>query len=138
MVKNLVPSRRCGFNAWVGKIFWERKWQLTPIFPSGKSHGQRRLAGYSPWGCKESNMTGRLLFSPTRCNSMDCSMPGFPVIHHLLESIESVMPSSRLILCCPLLLLPPIPPSIRVFSNESTLRNPCSKGYKEVLKIFES
>ena len=37
-------------------------------------------------------------------------------------SIESVMPSNHLILCCPLLLLPPIPPSIRVFSNESTLR----------------
>ena len=39
-----------------------------------------------------------------------------------LMSIESVMPSNRLILCCPLLLLPPIPPNIRVFSNESTLR----------------
>ena len=39
-----------------------------------------------------------------------------------LMSIESVMSSSHLILCCPLLLLPPIPPSIRVFSNESTLR----------------
>ena len=39
-----------------------------------------------------------------------------------LMSIESVMPSSHLILCCPLLLLPPIPPIIRVFSNESTLR----------------
>ena len=39
-----------------------------------------------------------------------------------LMSIESVMPSSHLILCRPLLLLPPIPPSIRVFSNESTLR----------------
>jgi len=38
-----------------------------------------------------------------------------------LTSIESVMPSSHLMLCCPLLLLPPIPPSIRVFSNESTL-----------------
>ena len=38
-----------------------------------------------------------------------------------LMPIESVMPSSHLILCCPLLLLPPIPPSIRVFSNESTL-----------------
>ena len=38
-----------------------------------------------------------------------------------LMSIESVMPSSHLILCCPLLLLPPIPPSIRDFSNESTL-----------------
>ena len=39
-----------------------------------------------------------------------------------LMSIKSVMPSSHLMLCCPLLLLPPIPPSIRVFSNESTLR----------------
>ena len=39
-----------------------------------------------------------------------------------LTAIESVIPSSHLILCCPLLLLPPIPPSIRVFSNESTLR----------------
>ena len=39
-----------------------------------------------------------------------------------LMSVELVMPSSHLILCCPLLLLPPIPPSIRVFSNESTLR----------------
>ena len=39
-----------------------------------------------------------------------------------LTSIESVMPSSHLICCCPLLLLPPIPPSVRVFSNESTLR----------------
>ena len=38
-----------------------------------------------------------------------------------LMSINSVMPSSHLFLCCPLLLLPPIPPSIRVFSNESTL-----------------
>ena len=37
-------------------------------------------------------------------------------------SVESVMPSSHLILCCPLLLLPPIPPSLRVLSNESTLR----------------
>ena len=51
---------------------------------------------------------------------------GLPVHHQLPEflkfmPIESVMPSSHLILCCPLLLLPPIPPSIRVFSNESIL-----------------
>ena len=64
---------------------------------------------------------------PTLCNPMNHSMPGFPVHHHLpeftqLTSIESVMPSTHLILCHPLLLLPPIPPSIRVFSNESTLR----------------
>ena len=64
---------------------------------------------------------------PTLCNPMNRSMPGLPVHHQLQEftrltSIESVMPSSHLILCCSLLLLPPIPPSIRVFSNESTLR----------------
>ena len=57
---------------------------------------------------------------------MNRSTPGLPVHHHLPEftqtqSIESVMPSSHLILCRPLLLLPPIPPSITVFSNESTL-----------------
>ena len=57
---------------------------------------------------------------------MDCSTPGFPVHHHLqsllkLMSIESVRPSNHLILCSPLLLLPSIFPSIRVFSNESVL-----------------
>ena len=62
----------------------------------------------------------------TLCNPMDCSMPGFPVHHQLPEllklmSIESVMPSNHLILCRPLLLLPSIFPSIRIFSNESVL-----------------
>ena len=57
---------------------------------------------------------------------MNCSTPGLPLQHQLPEftqpmSIESVMPSSHLILCHPLLFLPPIPPSFRVFSNESTL-----------------
>ena len=63
---------------------------------------------------------------PTLCNPMNCSTPGLPVHHHSrsspkLMSIELVIPSSYLILCRPLLLLPPIPPSIRAFSNESTL-----------------
>ena len=60
------------------------------------------------------------------CDPMNLSTPGLPVHHQLSEftethSIESVMPSSHLILCRPLLFLCPIPPSIRVFSNESTL-----------------
>ena len=64
---------------------------------------------------------------PTLCDPMNCSTPGLPVNTNSrsslrLTSIKSVMPSSHLILCCPLLLLPPIPPSIKVFSNESTLR----------------
>ena len=57
---------------------------------------------------------------------MDCSMPGLPVHHNSwsllrLMSIESVMPSNHLLLCCPLLLPPSVFPSIRVFSNESVL-----------------
>ena len=44
--------RRCGLDPRVGKIAWRKKWQPTPIFLPGKSHGQRSLAGYSPWGCK--------------------------------------------------------------------------------------
>ena len=55
---------------------------------------------------------------------VNCSMPGFPVFSWSLPklmSIESVMPSNHLILCHPLLFLPSISPSIRVFSNESVL-----------------
>ena len=59
------------------------------------------------------------------CNPMNRSTPGLPVTNSQsslkLMSIELVMPSNHLILCRPLLLLPPIPPSIRVFSHESTL-----------------
>ena len=63
---------------------------------------------------------------PTLCDAMDCRTPGFPVHHQLpdllkIMSIESVMPSNHPILCCPLLLLPSIFPSIRGFSNESVL-----------------
>ena len=61
----------------------------------------------------------------TLCGPMDCSTPGLPVHHQLLEftqtHVESVMPSNHLILCLPLLLLPLIYPSIKVFSNESVL-----------------
>ena len=55
-----------------------------------------------------------------------------------LSSIKSVMPSSHLILCCPLLLLPPIPPSIKVFSNESTLRMRWPKYWRFSFSIIPS
>ena len=63
---------------------------------------------------------------PTLCDPMNHSTPGLPVYHQLpnllnLMPIELVMPSSHLILCHPLLLLPSILPSIRVFSNESVI-----------------
>ena len=53
---------RPGFNPWVGKIPWRRKWQPTPVFLPGESHERRSLVGYSPWGCKESDMTEWLHF----------------------------------------------------------------------------
>ena len=74
-----------------------------------------------------------LLFSPKVISDtlwpMDCTMPGSSVLHYLLEfmSIESVMLSNHLILCRPLLLLPIISPSIRVFSNETALHIRWSK-----------
>ena len=57
-----LQCRRPGFDPWVGKIPWRRKWQPTPVLLPGKSHGQRNLVGYSPWGCKESDTTERLHF----------------------------------------------------------------------------
>ena len=75
-----------------------------PHFSSGQSFSHVRLSG-TPWiAARQASL------SITNSRSLP-----------KLMSIESVMPSSHLILCCPLLLLPPIPPSIRVFSNESTL-----------------
>ena len=65
----------------------------------------------------------------TLCYPMNCSMAGLPVHHQLPEFTQThvhwvhwVIPPNHLILCRPLFLLPPIPPSIRVLSNESTLR----------------
>ena len=49
--------QRCAFNPGVGKLPWRRAWQPTPGLLPGESHGQRSLAGYSPWGHKESDMS---------------------------------------------------------------------------------
>ena len=61
MVKILPANegrrKRCRFDPWVGKILWSRKWQPTPVFLPGKFHGQKSLVGYSPWGCKELDIT---------------------------------------------------------------------------------
>ena len=143
MVKNLPANagdmcRRCGFNPWVGKIAWRREWLPTPVFLPGEFHGQRNLVEIQSMGSQRvgHDWATNILLSycccsvtqscPTLCDPMDCSMPGFPVLHHLPEllklmSIESVMQPNHLILCRPLLLPPSIFPSIRVFSNVSAL-----------------
>ena len=55
-----LQCTRPGFDPWVGKIPWRRKWQPTPVFLPRESHGQRSLTGYSPRGHKESDTTERL------------------------------------------------------------------------------
>ena len=49
--------KRCKFDPCIGKIPWRRAWQPTPIFLPEESHGQKSLSSYSPWDCKESDMT---------------------------------------------------------------------------------
>ena len=63
--ESTCQCRRCKrhrFDPWVGKIPWRRKRQPTPVLLTGKFRGQRSLIGYSPWGCKELDMTEQLHF----------------------------------------------------------------------------
>ena len=57
LVKNLRAMQETRFDPGAGTIPWRRKWQPTPVFLCGESHGQRSLAGYSPKGCTESDTT---------------------------------------------------------------------------------
>ena len=94
----------------VPKLFWKQQYAVDNSF----------LLFSLFWGSVTQSCMA--LFNP-----MDCSRPGFPVHHQLwtllkLMSIEWVIPSNHLLLCHPLLLLPSIFPSIRVFSSKSVLR----------------
>ena len=96
-VKNLPAVQ----ETWLGKIPWRREWQPTPIFLPGEFHGQRSLAGYSPWGHRQSDRTERLIQTaaaakllqscPTLCNPIDGFPPGsaVPGIYTPLKSMVS-------------------------------------------------
>ena len=116
-----------------------------------KSHGQRSRVGYNSWGGKESDMTERLQFSSVLSLSrvglfatpwISARQASLTITNSQsslrLTSVESVMPSSHLILCRPFLLLPPIPPSIRVFPNESTLHMKWPKYWSFSFSIIPS
>ena len=106
-VRICLQCWRPRFCPQVEKIPW-RTWQPTPVFLPEEFHGQRSLVGYSPWGFKELDTTECLTLSlhftlyiyqfssvqslqscPTLCNPMDCSMPGLPVPHQLLELTQT-------------------------------------------------
>ena len=113
-VRICLPSRRPGFNPWVGKITWRRKWKPSPVFLPGESCGRRNLVGYSPRGHKESDTTEPLHLSPfssvqfshsvmsdslqpheSQHSRPPCpspthrSTPGLPVHHQLLEFTQT-------------------------------------------------
>ena len=143
------------FSPSIGKIPWSSRWQPASVFlPGTKLHGQRNLVGYSPWGCKVgptehththtvySQFSSVTQSCPSLCDPMDCSTSGFPVHHQLPELAQTHvhqvrMPSSRLILSHPL-LLPPIFPSIRIFSSESVLHTKWPKYWSFSFSISPS
>ena len=57
---NAGDLRDGGFDSWVRKIPWRRKWQPTPVFLPAKTQGQRSMGAYSPWDCKDSDTTEQL------------------------------------------------------------------------------
>ena len=61
--ESVCQCKRCRLDPWVGKIRWRRKWQPTPVFLPGESHGWKILAGYSPWDCKESTQLSGFTFT---------------------------------------------------------------------------
>ena len=66
-----------GFDPWVRMIPWRRKWQPTPVFLPGESHGQRSLAGYSPRGCKQSDKTEATQHSTAQHDMKERARPFF-------------------------------------------------------------
>ena len=79
-------QKRWWFSPWVRKIPWRRTWQPTPVFLPGESHGQRSLAGCSPWGHKESDTTEQLS-THTQARSPVSDSPKGPKFH-LLEKAK--------------------------------------------------
>ena len=75
--------KRRRFEPWVRKIPWRRKWQPTPLFLPEKSHGGRKLAGYSPWDCKTLNTTERLSIYTVKQDWAICSSQLWTIFSHL-------------------------------------------------------
>ena len=109
-VSGKEPACQCGrhkrwrFDPWVGKIPWRRAWQPTPVFLPGGSHGQRSLAGYSPWGRKELDTTEVTQHTPKHATLiprtavpfyLSTSNAGGPSVSALNKSLLCSVPAHR-------------------------------------------
>ena len=81
MVKICLQSRRPRFDPWVGKICWRRKWPPTPVFWPGEFHGERSLAGYSPWGRKEQDTAEQISLNFQKEQELGCDFAKVPCAH---------------------------------------------------------
>ena len=102
------------FDPWVGKIPWRRKWQPTPVLLPGKSHGRRSVVGYSPWGCKESDMTEPLhfpVFWPGKSHGQR-SLAGYSPWSQIRQDIETQPPPPQYFVNLPLHVISIISPQI--------------------------
>ena len=82
--------KTCGFDPWVGKIPWSKKWQPTPIFLPGKSHGQRSLVGYSPGGTKSQTNLRDWTNTHTQTNTSEQTLlPNYPSSVQFSHSVMS-------------------------------------------------
>ena len=86
--------KRRGFDPWVGKIPWREEWQPTPVFLPGESHGQRSLAGYSPWGHRESDTTDFIL-THTQSHTLTHTQGGPNLIGLVFLSEEEETPGTH-------------------------------------------
>ena len=97
-------ERDLGSISGLGKIPWKRQWQPTPAFLPGKSHGQRSLVGYSPWGHKELDMTKRLHFHFQRdhglWNSLSFAFLIYKIRGSWMDGLCSFFTLNPLILLC--------------------------------------
>ena len=141
--RSLVGYRLCGWKEsdttewWTISLIQPHKmsWEMfLPLWFSWRDFIRNSVKSFKIFGSdlQLSSVFVQLLSSVSLCNPKNCSKPGFPVLHHWLSlfklmSIESVMPSNHLIFYHPLLLLPSIFLSFRVFSNELALQIRWSK-----------
>ena len=117
---NAGDAGRPNFNPWFGKIPWRRARQPAPVFLPGESHGQRSLVGYSPWGCKGSELK--------RLNMHASLYPSFHVLPRSFAKVISLLHKTIIFGHLPCCLLPKEHNLVHLSASPSLLPLGCVSG----------
>ena len=97
-----LKGRRCGFNPWIRKVPWGRKWQATPVFLPGKFRGQRSLVSHRPMACKETQprdhvwgLRSRYAFHPSSVHPSIHSPIDLFIHHFYWYHLSRIMPDDK-------------------------------------------